>query len=178
LGGGKKARMTTNENTILCQHRWMSLGIGDRGEPFMQIAGDGVIIVPLTEHHEIVMIVEPSVTTRAPVVGLPAGVIDLGETSLESANRELQEESGYKSEQLDYLGTLHPLSRHSNWKFDVYLGRKLVPSKMIGDEDYEITIKKYRFEQIKDVLAAGEIDDSNVIAALYLAQIYLERERA
>ena len=156
----------------------MSLGIGDRGEPFMQIDGDGVFVVPVTENNEIIMIVEPSVITRVSVLGLPAGVIDPGETSRESANRELQEESGYKSEQLDYLGRLQPFSRHSNWQIDVYLGRKLVPSKLIGDESYDIASKRYRFDQIEDALAAGEIDDSNVISALYLARIYLERERA
>ena len=167
------------ENTakkILCQHRWMGLGIGDRGEPFVQIDGDGVFVVPITENNEVVMIVEPSVTEKESILGLPAGTIDPGETSKASANRELQEESGYKSEQLDYLGTLRPMSRHSNWKIDVYLGRKLVPSKIEGDEGYEIELKKLPFDQIEEAIMSGRLDDSNVISALYLARLFLDRE--
>jgi 8-oxo-dGTP pyrophosphatase MutT (NUDIX family) len=168
--------MENTEKNILCQHRWMSLGVGDRGEPFIQIDGDGVLIVPITENNEVLMIVEPSVTEKKPVLGLPAGAVDPGETSKESANRELQEESGYKSEQLDYLGTIRPLSRHSNWRMDVYLGRKLMPSKMEGDESYAIEIKKLPFDQIEEAIMTGRFDDSNVISALYLARLFLNRE--
>ena len=68
--------MNRIEKKILCQHRWMSLGVGDRGEPFVQIDGDGVFIVPITENNEVLMIIEPSVTEKEPVLGLPAGAID------------------------------------------------------------------------------------------------------
>ena len=169
--------MEANKLKILCQHRWMSLGIGDRGEPFIHIDGDGVFVVPLTDSGEVLMIVEPSVTQQEPVLGLPGGTIEEGESSVKSANRELQEESGYKSGQLDYLGTLRPLSRHSNMKIDVYLGRKLTPSKMEGDESYEIEVKKLPFEQIKTAIHSGQFNDSNVISALYLAQLFLESEK-
>ena len=170
--------METTEKKILCQHRWMSLGIGDRGEPFLQIDGAGVFVVPITDNNEVLMLVEPSVTEKEPVLGLPTGAIEPGETSKDSANRELQEESGYKSEKLDYLGTIRPLARHSNWKIDVYLGRKLIPSKIEGDESYEIEIKKIPFDQIEEAIMSGRFDDSNVITALYLARIFLEREKS
>ena len=49
---------------IICSHRWMSLGIGDRGEPFIHIDRDGVFVVPITENRETLMIVEPSITER------------------------------------------------------------------------------------------------------------------
>ena len=162
---------------ILCTHRWMSLGIGDRGEPFIYIKGDGVFVVPLTENNEILMIVEPSVTEKEPVLGLPAGTIERGERSEESANRELQEESGYKSQQLDFLGTISPLARHSNLKIDVYLGRKLTPSKLEGDEPYDIEVRLLPFAEAEDAIKAGRFNDSNVISALYLARIFLEKER-
>jgi len=57
-------RMENTVKKILCQHRWMSLGVGDRGEPFIQIDGEGVSIVPITENNEVLMIVEPSVTEK------------------------------------------------------------------------------------------------------------------
>ena len=169
--------MTTElEKKILCHYRWMSLGIGNRGDPFVYIDGDGVFIVPVTDNGEVVMIVEPSGTEIEPILGLPGGTIEDGEQSVESANRELQEESGFKSEQLDYLGTLRPLSRYSNMKIEVYLGRKLSPSKMEGDEPYKIEVKRFPFEQIPTAILSGQFNDSNVISALYLSYLFLERE--
>ncbi len=169
--------MQKDDKKILCQHRWMSLGIGDRGEPYVQIDGDGVIIVPITDNNEILMIVEPSVAKKEPVLGLPAGTVEPKESTRDSANRELQEESGYESKQLDYLGTIRPLSRHSNWKADVYLGRKLVRSKIEGDESYDIVTEKLPLDQIEEAIISGCFEDSNVIAALYLARIFLNREK-
>ena len=165
------------DKKIICSHRWMSLGVGDRGEPFMHIDGDGVFVVPITEDNEVVMIVEPSITEKEPVLGLPAGTVEPGESSRESANRELQEESGYKSQRLDFLGTISPLARHSDMKIDVYLGRDLVPSRLQGDEAYDIEVKMLPFAEVVDAIKAGRFNDSNVISALYLARIFLEKEQ-
>jgi 8-oxo-dGTP pyrophosphatase MutT (NUDIX family) len=155
----------------------MSLGVGDRGEPFIHIEGDGVFVVPITENNEVLMIVEPSITEREPVLGLPAGTVEPGESSQESANRELQEESGYKSQKLDFLGTISPLARHSDMIIDVYLGRKLVPSRLEGDEAYDIEVHMLPFAEIEGAIMAGRFNDSNVISALYLARIFLENEK-
>ncbi len=107
---------------------------------------------------------------------MPAGAVDPNEASADAANRELQEECGYKSKRLDFLGTISPLARHSNWKIDVFLGRELIRSELEGDESYEIEYERVPFSQVDEIILAGKIYDSNVIAALYLAKIFLAQE--
>ena len=62
-------------------------------------------------------------------------------------------------------------------KIDVFLGRKLIPSKLAGNESYEIEIKKLPFSELEDAILAGRFNDSKVITALYLARLHLEKEK-
>src|SRR5438132_1011204 len=42
------------------------------------------------------------------VLEIPSGIVDAGETELEAARRELEEETGYVAESWQYLGFVHP----------------------------------------------------------------------
>jgi ADP-ribose pyrophosphatase len=63
-------------------------------------AGDAVIIVPVLkrpgEPARLVMIRELRVSVGGPVISLPAGLIDDGETVESTARREIVEETGYE----------------------------------------------------------------------------------
>ena len=56
--------------------------------------GSAVIIMPVTYNNEILTVVEPRVFTKETVgIGFPAGYIEEGEKTWESAKRELLEET-------------------------------------------------------------------------------------
>ena len=53
-----------------------------------------------------------------------AGKIDAGETSLQTAKRELQEETGLLANQWRYLTTIHPVIGYADEKIDfIFSGR-------------------------------------------------------
>ena len=56
---------------------------------------NAVMIVPINQNKEIILIKEYAVGTESYELGFPKGLIDLGESPIESANRELKEEIGY-----------------------------------------------------------------------------------
>lgn len=57
------------------------------------LPGDAVVILPITEKEEVIMIQEPRTAIHQVVFGLPAGQLEAGENPEEGAKRELEEET-------------------------------------------------------------------------------------
>ena len=136
---------------------------------------DGVLVVPLTDDGHVLMAVERSPAFGREVVGLVGGEVETGEPLEETANRELQEELGWRAERIDFLGELHPFKYLSSRQY-AFLARDLVPSKLEGDEVYPVGTRKVALAGFMDLCDAGELHDANAIAALCLAQRFLEQE--
>jgi len=136
---------------------------------------DGVLVVPLTGDGEVLMAVERSPAFDREVLRLVGGEVEEKEPLAATANRELQEELGWRAERLDYLGELHPWKYLTSRQF-VFLARDLVPNKLEGDELYPLGTRKVLLDGFVDLCAAGELLDAAAIAALCLAQHFLRQE--
>lgn len=160
---------------VIATHRWMSLCKGYEDEPFIY-ASAGTFIVPLNEVGEVLFIIEPRRVDAQTVLSLPGGAFEEGEAMAASANRELQEELGFRADRLDYIATLNPALRVADWEIHIFLGRDLVPSKLQGDESYDLPIEKIPLSQLEQLIASGRLKDSTIIAALYMVRRFLESE--
>jgi ADP-ribose pyrophosphatase len=58
-------------------------------------------------------------------VEIPAGKIDPGETALQTAGRELLEETGYTAREWSHLTQIHPAIGFSNELLDIFVARGL-----------------------------------------------------
>jgi 8-oxo-dGTP pyrophosphatase MutT (NUDIX family) len=139
--------------------------------------GDGVWIVPLTDAGEVILSVEPSAAFGELVLIVGGGEVEPGETYASTANRELQEELGYKANRLDFLGELRLWSKYLTTRAFVFLARDLVESKLPGDEGYEIGKKTIRLSDLETLIISGQLVDAPSIAALYIARSFLNREK-
>ena len=135
--------------------------------------GDAVVVVPLTASGHVLLAVERSPAERE-ILTLVSGSIEAGESLEEAANRELQEELGWRAGRLDYLGELHPFKYLTTRQF-AFLARDLTPSKLEGDEAHTITERRVPLNDFTDLCQAGELQDASAIAALCLARNYLTR---
>ena len=162
----------------LCGDEWLSLlETEQNARPVTYIqAGDEVLIVPLLDDGRVILTVEPSVALGKPVLILPGGAVDEGELALDSANRELQEEIGYKASQLDLLAHVRPWSKYLTVSSHLYLARGLTPATLQGDEDYEIATELTALDGFETLLADGTLTDARVITALFLARRFLAME--
>lgn len=162
---------------LLASQRWMGLWRGANDEPYIAAPDDGymsgVVMLPIDHDNNILFVHEPCVfDSHQSVLSLPAGAIDPGEDAVTAANRELQEEIGYKGMRFDLLATLNPLARHGKWQASVVLVRDLVESKIPNPDVYDLipTITRIPFTEFRGVIQRGELRDSTIISLLYLAE--------
>ena len=136
----------------------------------------GVTIVPINKDGTVFLVREYLTGAGEYQLGLCKGGIELGHTPEETAQRELQEEVGYKAGRLDKLAEvfLHPA--YTTAKTHIFLARDLKESKLVGDEGEELEVVSYPFKDFEKLIDSGEIHDARIIAALYLAKRFLDKE--
>ncbi|HEY6406295.1 MAG TPA: NUDIX domain-containing protein [Ktedonobacteraceae bacterium] len=152
---------------------YFTLMANDDGEGYVH-CGDGVLIVPMTPDGRVLMAVERSAAFNREVLIVAGGQVESGEPLEETANRELQEELGWRAQRIDYLGEIHIFKYFTSRQF-VFLARDLVPSKLIGDERYPVGSRSILLDSYIDLCASGELQDAPSIAALCLARHFLPK---
>ena len=126
-------------------------------------------VVPVTEDGKLLMVRQYRNAIDRYTIEIPAGGRDsLEEETLACASRELEEETGFRSDNLELLIQLKTAVAYCNEFIDVYVARDLIPSRQHLDEDeYYIAdligMELYledgsRFGTLKDVMETGAND--------------------
>lgn len=111
-------------------------------------------------------------------VELPAGKIDPQEHPLDTARRELREETGYKAKHWRHLGVMHPCIGYSNERIEIFLAQGLIYVDHALDDGEHLEVIE---SSLADAIAAvgdGEITDAKTITALLWADRVLGGEWA
>lgn len=100
---------------------------------------------------------------------IPAGKLEIGEDPKVCATRELEEETGYKSENIEYLGTIATGAGFTDERIHIYKATNLYKGTKGGDEDEFIEIESFKLSEIKEMIKSGKIIDTKTISAfMYL----------
>lgn len=102
------------------------------------------------------------------------GLIDDGETPIEAANRELQEEIGYASEDIQYLRTVYTSPGHMFSPLHMFIARHLTPSKLPGDEPEPLTLVRVPLNRLDELIDNPEFGNSSLLVALMMLQKQLK----
>jgi 8-oxo-dGTP pyrophosphatase MutT (NUDIX family) len=137
--------------------------------------GDGVVVVPLTADGQVLLALEHSPAFGRDMLTLVSGSVEEGEAPEDTADRELQEELGWRAERIDFLGELHPFKYLDSRQF-AFLARGLVPGRRQGDERHAVHQRSVPFERWPVLCDRGELQDAIAIAALSLAQHHVARK--
>ncbi len=124
-------------------------------------------VVPVTDGGKILMVRQYRNALERYTLEIPAGKLDdPKEEGILCASRELEEETGYRSENLEWIITLRTTVAFCNERIEIFVAHDLIPSKQHLDEDEYIDVAAYTIGELKEKIFSGEIEDSKTVAAL------------
>ena len=128
---------------------------------------DWVLILPLTADEKVIMVRQYRHGIERVCLELPGGLVDPADDSpARSAQRELLEETGYRSDQIMLIGECYPQPAILSNKCFFYLAQNAAEVKAQQlDSGEDIEIVKIPLEQIPARIANKEIDHGMVLLA-------------
>jgi 8-oxo-dGTP pyrophosphatase MutT (NUDIX family) len=133
---------------------------------------DEVVIIPQISEKEIVLVKQFRRGVGETLLELPAGKIEKGESATTAAQRELEEETGYKAGKLEELNKTFVSPGWTALKRIFFLAKELTATSdpKPCDPDENIEMVKLPFKEALAKAASGEIQDEATVLGLLLTQ--------
>jgi ADP-ribose pyrophosphatase len=134
--------------------------------------GDCVGVVPFLDDDRILLVRQYRYVQKDARWEIPTGGINEGESPEEAAQRELQEETGYRAERLTWISHYYTSKCICDETAHLYIGEGLSPSQHAPDETEFIEVGTFPFAEALQMVVDCEIMDSmSVIAILHTARL-------
>jgi len=123
-------------------------------------------VVPVMDDGRIIMVRQYRNAIDQESLEIPAGGKNADEDMHTCASRELEEETGFRSDNVSHLFNLYTTVAFCNEEIGIYLAENLIPSKQHLDDDEYLEVETYTIDELMDMIAKGQIKDAKTIAAL------------
>ncbi len=125
-------------------------------------------VVPVTEDGRIVLVRQYRYAVDENLWEIPAGLRDPGENATECAARELAEETGYHAGGITPLTRLRTTPGFCDETIDLFRADSLTPGQPNPDPSEKFEIGQFSAEQLKQMIASGEISDAKTITGVLM----------
>lgn len=139
-------------------------------------AKDWVNVVALTYENKVVLVRQYRHGVHDVTIEVPAGGLEIGESPIETGLRELKEETGYVTDEAEYIGFVHPNPAIFNNCCHTILAKHVIkdtPQKLDSTEDIEV--EEWELDHISDAILSGVITSPFTISAFALYSAYLRK---
>ncbi len=124
-------------------------------------------VIPVTEEGKILMVRQYRNALDRFTLEIPAGKLDSpDEPTLDCAARELEEETGYRAESMEFLISVNTTIAFCDEHIDIYLARDLKLSHQHLDEDEVIQVEEWELKDLEEMIFSGKITDAKTMAAI------------
>lgn len=126
-----------------------------------------VAVVPLFDDGTVLLERQFRYPHAREFIEVPAGKLEPNEPHLDTAKRELMEETGYSAEQWQRLGVIHTAIAYTNEAIELFVARKLKKERAAAlDAGEFVETLVVPFDEALAMVRAGRITDSKTVAAL------------
>jgi len=130
-----------------------------------------VTILPILDSGELLMERQYRYPLGRELYELPAGKIDPGEATVETAKRELLEETGYVAREWRYLTTFHPVVGYSDERIELWVARGLAhQGRRTLDEGEFLDTFPVTLGTALEWVRTGRISDAKTIVGVFWAE--------
>nr|WP_314462214.1 NUDIX hydrolase [uncultured Clostridium sp.] len=126
-------------------------------------------VVPVTKDGNLLMVRQYRNALDRYTLEVPAGALNFPEEpKIDCAHRELEEETGYKTEKekLEFLIRVNTTVAFCDEVIDIFVARDLEPSRQNLDEDEYIEVEEWSVKDLEEKIYQGEITDGKTISAI------------
>lgn len=124
-------------------------------------------VLPVADDGKILMVRQYRNALDCYTLEIPAGKLDEpDEPKIQCAYRELEEETGFRAEQLEYLMSLSTTVAFCDEAIDIFVAHHLIPSRQNLDEDEVIDVEAWELEDLEAMIYSGKVTDGKTIAAI------------
>ena len=124
-------------------------------------------VVAVTDEGKLLMVKQYRNALDRYTIEIPAGGRNTAdEPMIDCAMRELEEETGYCSQNLEFLVRLKTTVAFCNEEIDVFVARNLIPGRQNLDEDESIDVQSFTVEELCEKIYRGELQDSKTVSSI------------
>lgn len=125
-----------------------------------------VAIVALTNENKVLMVKQYRKAIESEILEIPAGKLEVDENPYDCAFRELEEETGYKAGNMNYLFDIYMMPGFTDAKIYYYIASDLILTKTNRDFDEFMEVVELDLKEVSKKLNQNEFVDAKTIIAL------------
>lgn len=132
----------------------------------------GAVMCAINTQQELCLITQPRPAIGGDVWEFPAGCLEIGEPPLETAQRELEEETGMVGKQWIDLGSIVTAPGFCDERLYLFATTELTETATNFDEEEQIESHWLSIDAIETKIDTGEINDAKTLSLLYKLRIH------
>ena len=132
-----------------------------------------VAVIALTPENKIILVEQYRKALERSLVEIPAGKLEPGEEPVRSAERELEEETGYECSKMEHITSFYTSPGFADELVHMYLAHDLrVKENAAGlDEDEFVEVLELTLEEAEEYIKEGRIKDAKTAYAVQYLQL-------
>lgn len=134
-----------------------------------------VAIVALFEDGSVLLERQYRYPSRREFIEIPAGKLEPGEPHLDTAKRELLEETGYVAAEWTRLGVIHTAIAYTDEAIELFLAKKLTKTEAKLDAGEFLETMVVPFDEAVAMVRDGRISDSKSVIGILWVDKWVER---